>query len=142
MPTRTSDAEWHGNLREGHGHMRFGGGAYEGAFTWASRFSDGGGTNPEELIAAAHAGCYSMALSGDLTAAGFKPELIRASAEVRLEHVNNKWTISQVDLTVGAKVPGIDDATFQKIAEGTRTGCPVSRALGGVNVTLDATLER
>ena len=141
MPTRTSDAEWHGNLREGRGHMRFGGGAYDGEYTWASRFSDGGGTNPEELIAAAHAGCYSMALSGDLTEAGFKPTVIRTSAELHLDMVDGKPTISLIELTVGAKVPGIDNARFQEIAKATKMGCPVSRALGAVEITLDATLE-
>ncbi len=141
MPTRTSDAEWHGNLREGRGHMRFGGGAYDGEYTWASRFSDGGGTNPEELIAAAHAGCYAMALSGDLTAAGFKPEVVRASAEVHLDMIDGVPTIALIELTVGAKVPGVDDAKFQEIAAGTKMNCPVSRALGAVKITVDATLE-
>jgi osmotically inducible protein OsmC len=141
MPTRTSDAIWNGTLREGRGHMRFGGGAYDGEFTWRSRFSDGGGTNPEELIAAAHAGCFSMALSGDLVKAGFAPKMIRTSAEVHLDQVDGRWTITEIELTCGAEVPGIDDATFQKIAEGTRTGCPVSRALSAVKITLDATLQ-
>lgn len=141
MPTRTSDAIWHGNLREGRGHMRFGGGAYEGEYTFASRFADGGGTNPEELIAAAHAGCYAMALSADLTEAGFKPESIRASAAVHLDMVDGKPTIGLIELTVGAKVPGVDDARFQEIAAGTKQNCPVSRALGAVKITLDATLE-
>jgi lipoyl-dependent peroxiredoxin len=141
MPTRTSDAEWHGNLREGRGHMRFGGGAYDGEYTWASRFSDGGGTNPEELIAAAHAGCYSMALAADLTAAGFKPEVIRASAEVHLDMIDGVPTIALIELTVGAKVPGVDNAKFQEIAAGTKMNCPVSRALSAVKIDLDATLE-
>jgi osmotically inducible protein OsmC len=141
MLTRTSDAEWHGTLREGHGHMRFGGGAYDGAFTWASRFSDGGGTNPEELLAAAHAGCFSMALSGDLVKGGFKPTGIRTTAEVHLEQVNGAWTITLIELVCGADVPGIDQATFSRIAEGTRANCPVSRALGAVKVTLSATLK-
>jgi osmotically inducible protein OsmC len=141
MPTRTSDAEWHGNLREGRGHMRFGGGAYDGEYTWASRFSDGGGTNPEELIAAAHAGCFSMALSADLEAAGFKPEMVRTSAELHLDMIDGKPTISLIELTVGAKVPGIDNAKFQQIADGTKVNCPVSRALSAVKMTLDATLE-
>src|SRR6185295_14750264 len=110
MPTRTSDAEWHGTLREGRGHMRFGGGAYDGAYSWASRFSDGGGTNPEELIAAAHAGCYSMALAADLTAAGFTPKDIRTTAELHLDTVDGKPTITLIELTVGAVVPGIDQA--------------------------------
>jgi osmotically inducible protein OsmC len=141
MPTRTSTAEWSGNLREGHGHMKFGGGAYDGAFTWASRFSDGGGTNPEELLAAAHAGCFSMALSGDLTKAGFAPKFIRTKAEVHLEQVDGKWTIVEIELIVGAEVPGIDKAKFDDIADGTKDGCPVSRALKGVKITLDATLQ-
>src|ERR1700690_318253 len=102
MPTRTSDAEWQGTLREGRGHMRFGGGAYDGAFTWASRFSDGGGTNPEELLAAAHAGCFSMALSGDLVKAGFKPTEIRTTAEVHMDQVNGSWTITLIELVCGA----------------------------------------
>ncbi len=121
--------------------MRFGGGAYDGEYTWASRFSDGGGTNPEELIAAAHAGCFSMALSADLEAAGFKPETVRTSAELHLDMIDGKPTISLIELTVGAKVPGIDNAKFQEIAEGTKVNCPVSRALSAVKMTLDATLE-
>jgi osmotically inducible protein OsmC len=141
MPTRTSDAEWHGTLREGRGHMRFGGGAYDGEYSWASRFADGGGTNPEELIAAAHAGCYSMALSADLERAGFKAETIRTSAEVHLDMVDKVPTITLIELTVGAKVPGIDDAAFQKVAEGTKANCPVSRVLSGAKITVDATLE-
>jgi osmotically inducible protein OsmC len=141
MPTRTSDAEWHGTLREGRGHMRFGGGAYDGAYTWASRFSDGGGTNPEELIAAAHAGCYAMALSGDLTKAGFPPNDIRASAEVHLDQVEGRWTITAIDLTVGADVPKIDEAAFLMFAQGPVMGWPVSRALSGVKINLDATLK-
>jgi osmotically inducible protein OsmC len=141
MPTRTSDATWHGSLREGHGHMRFGGGAYDGAYTWNSRFSDGGGTNPEELLAAAHAGCFSMALSGDLVKAGYKPNDIRTTAEVHMEQVSGSWTITLIELTTGADVPGIDKATFAKIADGAKQGCPVSRALAAVKITLDATLK-
>ena len=141
MPIRTSTADWSGTLKEGHGHMRFGGGAYDGAFTFNSRFADGGGTNPEELIAAAHAGCFSMAFSGDLTGAGFPPKFIRTNAELHLETVDGKPTITQIDLICGAEVPGIDAAKFAEIAEGTRTGCPVSRALKAVKITLDATLR-
>ena len=141
MPIRTSDAVWHGNLHEGSGHMRFGGGAYDGAFTWNSRFADGGGTNPEERLAAAHAGCFSMALSGDLTDAGFPPKDTRTSAEVHIERVDGKWTVTLIELTCGAEVPGIDQATFDKIAEGTRQNCPVARALKAVEIRLDATLK-
>jgi osmotically inducible protein OsmC len=141
MLIRTSDAEWQGTIREGHGHMRFGGGAYDGAYSWNSRFSDGGGTNPEELLAAAHAGCYSMALSGDLTKAGFKPVDIRTTAEVHLEQIDGSWTITLIELTTGADVPGIDRATFARIAEGAKAGCPMSKALAAVKITLDATLK-
>ncbi len=141
MPIRTSEAEWQGNLKEGRGHMRLGSGAYAGAYSFNSRFADGGGTNPEELIAAAHAGCYAMALSGDLGAAGFTAKDIRVSAEVHLDTVNGKPTIALIELTVGAEVPGLDDATFQKIAEGTKQNCPVSRALSAAKITLDATLK-
>ncbi len=142
MPNRTSEAEWEGTLHEGRGHMRFGGGAYDGEYTWNSRFAAGGGTNPEELIAAAHAGCFAMALSGDLVDAGYTPKLIRTSAEVHLNKVEGKWTITRIDLVCGAEVPDIDKATFARIAEGTRVGCPVSRALKAVEITLDATLKQ
>ena len=141
MPTRTSTADWNGTLKEGHGHMRFGGGAYDGAFTWDSRFAGGQGTNPEELIAAAHAGCFSMALSGDLTGAGHPPKSVKTTAKVHIDQVAGKWTITMVDLDTVAEVPGLDKAGFDKIAEGTRTGCPVSRALGGsVKINLTAKL--
>jgi osmotically inducible protein OsmC len=142
MLTRTSDAEWHGGLHEGHGHMRFGGGAYDGAYTWNSRFSDGGGTNPEELLAAAHAGCFSMALAADLGDAGFKPNLVRTEAEVHIDKLpKGGWTITGIELLCGADVPGIDKATFDRIAEGTRANCPVSKALSAVKITLSATLK-
>ncbi|HVZ12972.1 MAG TPA: OsmC family peroxiredoxin [Bauldia sp.] len=142
MPTRTSEAEWQGNLKEGRGHMRLGSGAYEGAYSFNSRFSDGGGTNPEELIAAAQAGCYAMALAADLSAAGFTPKDVRVKAALNLDMASGKPTITEIALTVGAEVPGIDDAAFQKIAENTRKTCPVARALlGTVKLTLDATLK-
>jgi osmotically inducible protein OsmC len=121
--------------------MRFGGGAYDGAYTWASRFSDGGGTNPEELIAAAHAGCFAMALAADLTAAGFTPKDIRAKAAVHLDTVDGKPTIALIELTVGAEVPGVDAAAFARIADGTKQNCPVSRVLAATKITLDATLK-
>jgi osmotically inducible protein OsmC len=123
--------------------MRLGSGAFDGAFSFNSRFADGGGTNPEELIAAAHAGCFSMAFSAALTEAGFKPKDIRTRAELHFDVVDGKPTITQIDLTMGAEVPGLDEATFKKIAEGAKGGCPVSRALGGsVKITLDATLKK
>lgn len=141
MPIRTSDAEWHGSLREGHGHLRFGNGAYEGTYSWNSRFASGRGTNPEELIAAAHAGCYSMALAGDLGGAGFKPNAVSTTAKVHVDpNPNGGWDITSIDLTSIADVPGIDDATFQKIAAATKEGCPVSKALKSVKINLTARL--
>jgi osmotically inducible protein OsmC len=122
--------------------MKLGSGAFDGAYSFNSRFADGGGTNPEELIAAAHAGCFTMALSADLTNAGFKPTDLRTRAELHFDFVDGKPTITQVDLTTGAEVPGIDDATFQKIAAGAKVNCPVSRALSGVKINLDATLKK
>jgi osmotically inducible protein OsmC len=142
MPIRTAEANWQGNLREGKGTMAFGSGAYNGAYSFASRFEAAPGTNPEELIAAAHAGCFAMALSGDLTRAGKPPKAIHAEAKVHLDPVNGAATIHRIDLTVEAEVPGIDDAEFQKIAEGTKANCPVSRALKAVEtINLTATLR-
>lgn len=143
MPTRNADAEWHGTIREGKGRIRFGGGAFEETYSAASRFADGGGTNPEELLAAAHAGCFSMAFSVGLSAAGFTPKIIRTSAEVHIEQVDGNWTITRIDLICGADVPGIDDAKFQELADGAKRNCPVSRALKGVpQINLEATLEK
>jgi lipoyl-dependent peroxiredoxin len=132
MPVRTADAEWTGTLQEGSGRMRFGGGAFEGQYSFGSRFEEGEGTNPEELIAAAHAGCYSMALSGDLTKAGFPPEHISTAAVVHLEKGESGFSIVRIELTTEARVDGIDEARFQEIAEQTKDGCPVSRALAAV----------
>ena len=141
MPKRAANARWEGDLAGGNGTMELGGGAWTGPYSAKSRFEEGDGTNPEELIAAAHAGCYAMALSGDLTAAGFKPEVIRASAKVHLDMAGGVPTIALIELTVGAKVPGVDNAKFQEIAAGTKMNCPVSRALSAVKIDLDATLE-
>ena len=140
MPTRTADAVWNGSLKEGNGTMRFGNGAFEGSYTYASRFEEGEGTNPEELIAAAHAGCYSMAFSADLGKAGFTPKRVETQAQVTFGPVEGKATISKVHLEMQAEVPGIDPQTFQKIAEGAKAGCPVSRALAGVEISLTARL--
>ncbi len=141
MAVRTAEAVWQGNLREGKGSMKLGSGAYEGAFSFASRFENGTGTNPEELIGAAHAGCFSMALSADLGRAGFTPERIFTRAQVTLGTVDGKARITDIHLDTEAKVPGIDEKRFQEIAEGTKTGCPVSAALTGVKITLAARLK-
>jgi osmotically inducible protein OsmC len=142
MSVRKADATWEGNLREGKGVMRLGTGGFEGPYTYASRFEEGNGTNPEELLGAAFAGCYSMALSADLSRAGYQPQRVVAQAQVHLNTVDGKATITRVHLEVNAEVPGIEDAEFQKIAEGTRTACPVARALGAVKeITLSAKLK-
>ena len=140
MPVRKSQATWEGSLREGHGTMKLGSGAYEGPFSFVSRFEEGAGTNPEELIGAAHAGCYAMALSSGLGKAGFTPRRIGTTATVTLGTVDGKSRITNIHLECQAEVPGIDAGSFQQIAEATKTGCPVSAALSGVEISLDARL--
>lgn len=140
MAIRSSAAEWKGTLREGAGTMKLGSGAFEGAYSFPSRFEEGEGTNPEELIAAAHAGCFSMALSAALGKAGHKPERIHTVAKVHLEPVTGGFGITRVDLETEASVPGLDDAEFQEHAAGAKAGCPVSKALASVDITLKAKL--
>ncbi len=123
--------------------MRFGGGAFEGAYSFSSRFEQGQGTNPEELIAAAHAGCFSMATAGGLGKAGFKPESISTKATVHLDSVSGAFSITRIDLDMEADVPGIDEAKFLEIAEASKKGCPVSRALAAVpEIKLTARLRQ
>lgn len=142
MPKRTANATWNGSVSEGDGKVALGSGAFEGRYSFKSRFEEGTGTNPEELIAAAHAGCFSMALSNILTQAGTPPETIETTAEVELRMKGDDISIPTIRLTARAKVPGVDDAAFQDAANGAKAGCPVSKALAGVNeITLDATLE-
>jgi len=141
MAVHGASAEWNGTLKEGAGTMRLGSGAFEGPYSFVSRFETGSGTNPEELIGAAHAGCFSMALAAALGRAGHKPTSIKTTAKVHLGSSAAGPTITQIDLDVEGQVPGIDAATFQQQAEGAKTGCVVSRALAGVqNVTLTARL--
>ncbi len=138
---RNSKAQWNGSLKDGSGTMALGGGAYEGPYSFSSRFESGTGTNPEELIAAAHAGCFSMALSLGLEKAGSPPASIRTTADVRLDRDGEGFTVTGIDLTTVAVVPGMDDAKFQAVAEATKKGCPVSKALAAVgNITLKASL--
>jgi len=139
MPIRIAEAEWQGKLSDGRGTMHFD--AYDGPYTFKSRFEEGEGTNPEELIGAAHAGCFSMALSGDLVKAGFTPERIHTTARVHIDKDENGFTITAIDLAVDARVPGIDNAAFLHIANQAKVGCPVSRALAAVPINLDARLE-
>jgi len=140
MATRKSEAEWNGNLREGSGRVKLGSGAFEGKYSFASRFEEAGGTNPEELIAAAHAGCFSMALSAGLGRAGFTPRRVHTTAAVHLEKVGEAFGITRIDLDCEAEVPGIDDAAFQQQATGAKENCPVSKALKAVEITLKARL--
>ncbi len=142
MVVRKSDAVWEGTLREGKGKMKLGSGAYEGTYSFASRFEQGTGTNPEELIGAAHAGCFSMALSMILEMAGYKPEHIHTSARVHIDKVGEGFRITTVELETEAKVPGIDEKTFREKAEAAKKGCPVSVALGGTNIKLLANLVK
>lgn len=142
MAVQRASAEWNGSLKEGSGKMRVGTGAFEGPFTFASRFENGKGTNPEELIGAAHAGCFSMALSAALGRAGHNPTSIKTTAQVHLGATDAGPTITQIDLDVEGEVPGIDQAKFQEFAEGAKKGCVVSRALAGVStINLKATLK-
>lgn len=140
MPVREAKAVWNGTLKEGKGTMRLASGAYEGPYSFSSRFEEGKGTNPEELIGAAHAGCFSMALSGGLGKAGFTPRQIETSAKVHLGKVGEGFSITRIELTTRGDVPGIDEATFRKHAEDAKKGCPVSRALTGVEIVVDAKL--
>lgn len=142
MPTRTANARWEGNLPDGNGTMSLESGAYEGAYSFRSRFEDGAGSNPEELIAAAHAGCFSMALSNLLAEAGYDPESVETDASVTLRMLPDDGpTITKITLSARASVPGLDDAEFQEHAAAAKEGCPVSKALGGVEtIELDATL--
>jgi len=140
MATRTAKAEWKGNLFQGKGDIKLGSGAFEGAYSFSSRFEEGTGTNPEELIAAAHAGCFSMALSAMLSEAGFEPKSVKTTAKVSIEKVGEGFAITKSALETVADIPGIDEAKFTELANGAKAGCPVSKALAGVEITLDAKL--
>jgi osmotically inducible protein OsmC len=140
MPTRIAEAEWKGSSRDGQGTMKVESGTFDAPYSYTSRFEDGKGTNPEELIAAAHAGCFSMALSSALTKAGFKPNRIHTTAKVSIEKVGDDFSIQRSELITEADVPGIDQETLLKHATAAKVTCPVSRALAGVQITLDAKL--
>ena len=137
MAVRTSSATWEGNLTEGKGKMVVGKGWWEGPFTRASRFENGEGTNPEELLGAAHAGCYSMFLSAILSKDGMVPTSIHTTATV---HITDGPTISKIELNVEGKVPNCDAKSFQEHAEQAKAGCPVSKALSAVPITVTAKL--
>jgi len=136
MPVRSATAEWSGTLREGKGTMRMQSGAYDGAYSFASRFEEGQGTNPEELLAAAHAGCFSMALSAGLSRAGIQPERIETTAKVHLEKVGDGFAITRIDIATQGRVPGIDEAKFREYAEAAKQNCPVSKLFAGAEIRL------
>jgi osmotically inducible protein OsmC len=140
MPTRTAEAEWEGDLKSGKGSVALGSGAYRGPYSFQSRFESGTGTNPEELIAAAHAGCFSMALSHALSQAGHPPKRVHTTAKVDLEKSGDGFVIPRIRLILEADVPGIDEAAFRQQAETAKTNCPVSKLLAAAEITLDATL--
>jgi osmotically inducible protein OsmC len=141
MPVRKASAEWTGTLREGEGSMKVASGAFEGAYSFGTRFEEVPGTNPEELIGAAHAGCFSMAFSADLGRAGFTPDFVRTTANVHLDRGDSGFSITKIVLNMEAKVPGIDAAKFQEIAEVSKKNCPVSKALAAVSeIVLNAKL--
>jgi osmotically inducible protein OsmC len=141
MAKRISDAEWRGDLKDGAGTLRLGSGAFEGKYSYKSRFEDGRGTNPEELIAAAHAACFSMALSAALSQKGHAPTSIHTKATVDFGPVAGGFAISRITLETEGQVPGIDSAAFEQVAQVAKAECPVSKALAAVEINLVAKLR-
>ena len=141
MPVRSAQAEWKGDLPTGKGTIKTQTGSFDGQYSFSSRFEEGTGTNPEELIAAAHAGCYSMALSNMLAGAGHAPTSVKTTAKVHLNKVDGAMAINLIELVCRAVVPGLDAAGFMEHAQNAKVGCPVSKALSAVEIKLDAALE-
>jgi lipoyl-dependent peroxiredoxin len=143
MPTRNAQAEWNGNLMRGSGRLSVGSGAVDVPYSFKSRFEEGqSATNPEELIGAAHAGCFTMALVAQLSSAGFTPNRVHTDASVTIDKVSDGFSISGIELRTSAEVPGLDDSAFQKYASDAKQNCPVSKALAGTRIGLQATLEQ
>ncbi len=140
MAIRKACAAWEGNLEQGQGTMSLGTGGLEAPYSFTSRFEDGSGTNPEELIGAAHAGCFSMALAHELGEAGHPPVRVATTAKVHLEKSSDGFVIPKIELETEADVPGVDDATFQRIAQAAKQGCPVSKVLSAADISLNARL--
>ena len=138
MAIRTADAEWRGNLAQGSGHMRLGSGAFEGSYDFRSRMGEGNGTNPEELLGAAHAGCFSMALSADQC--GRHCQSIHTTAKAHFEEHDGGWSIHRIDLDTEASISNVTAAAFEEHAQNAKKNCPVSRALSGVDIHLRAKL--
>ena len=140
MAIRTADAVWKGDLKSGQGSFKVGSGAFEGKYSFPSRFESGQGTNPEELIGAAHAACFSMALSAGLSTAGHPPTSVHTTAKVHLDRGAEGFAITRIELDTEAVVPGVDEAAFRQQAENAKKGCPVSKALAGTQISLSARL--
>ena len=141
MPIRKAEAEWRGNLIEGAGRLKVASGAFEGPYSFKSRFEDGqSATNPEELIGAAHAGCFTMALTAQLSQKGITPGRIHTFAGVKLDKIGEGFAITSIELQTEAEIPSIDDGTFQAIALDAKRNCPVSKALAGTEIHLTARL--
>ncbi|MEV1333452.1 OsmC family protein [Micromonospora costi] len=141
MPIRTASARWQGNLTEGSGTVRTGKGGLQGNYSFKSRFEEGEGTNPEELIGAAHAGCFSMAFAKALADAGSTPTSVETTAKVHLDKTDAGFSVTRIDLETVGEVPGIDEGEFQKLAEAAKANCPISRLLSpGAEITLSARL--
>ena len=141
MATRNGSAQWSGNLQDGKGQVTVGNDVYSGNYSFKSRFEDEAGTNPEELVSAAHAACFTMALSAILSAEGHEPEDIRTSARAELRNIDGKPTITKMKLETEGRVPGVDEAAFRDAAERAKADCVISRALGGVDeMTVEARL--
>jgi osmotically inducible protein OsmC len=140
MPVRSAEAQWEGPLKEGKGRIKLESGAFEGPYSFTGRFEQGTGTNPEELLGGAHAGCFNMALAKGLAEAGYTPEKLQTTASVRMEKGDQGFAISRIDLNVRADVPGLEEDEFQRLAQAAKAGCVISRALGGVSIDLKAEL--
>ncbi|RAQ97531.1 OsmC family protein [Thermogemmatispora tikiterensis] len=143
MPVRTAEAEWKGDLQSGQGQLKLGTGAFEGQYSFKTRMGDDtSGTNPEELIAAAHAACFSMALSAGLARAGFTPTSVKTNARVHFNATGQGYAIGPIELETTAVVPGIDEARFQELANDAKQNCPVSKALAATEIRLQAKLVK
>lgn len=140
MSVRKANAQWNGDLKSGKGQLALGSGAWEGQYSFGSRFEEGDGTNPEELIGAAHAGCFSMALANILAEAGHSPESVETGAEVHLEFVDGDPTITRIELNTTVRAPGLAQDELAKHADTAKKGCPVSRALAGPEISVKARL--
>ncbi len=138
---RHAEAQWNGSLKEGSGHLKVETGALDSDYSFRARFEGGGQTNPEELLGASHAGCFSMALAAALSGAGHPPKTIHTTAAVHLNQAGTGWAINKIELETTAEVPGIDAPTFEKFAKDAKANCPVSKALAGVDIQLKAALK-